>query len=100
MLSSFSFLETILTEDVNASLAEKDTKYPQQVNHAVAFNAIKNKAFELLVSDLDSQTLIKRLEFLSTRTPTVCRQERKVPRKKRSARQRLNHVKRKQKVCF
>jgi hypothetical protein len=79
MLSSFSFLETILTEDVNASLAEKDTKYPQQVNHAVAFNAIKNKAFELLVSDLDSQTLIKRLEFLFTRTPTVCRQERKVP---------------------
>ena len=95
-----SGLETILTGDVNASLAKKDTQHPQQVNHAVAFNAIKNKAFDLLASDLDSQTLIKRLEFLFTRAPTVCRQERKVPRKKRSARQRLNHVKRKLKVCF
>ena len=93
-------LETILTEDVNTSLAEKDTQHPQQVNHAVAFNAIKNKAFELLASDVDTQTLIKRLEFLFTRAPTVCRQERHVPRKKRSARVRLNHVKRKQKVCF
>jgi len=95
-----SGLETILTGDVNASLAEKDTQYPQQVNHAVAFNAIKNKAFELLASNLDSQTLIERLEFLFTRAPTVCRQERKVQRKKRSAHQRLNHVKRKQKACF
>lgn len=95
-----SGLETILTGEVNASLAEKNTQHPQQVNHAVAFNAIKNKAFELLASDLDSQALIQRLESLFTRTPTVIRQERKVPRKKRSARQRLNYVKRKQKVCF
>lgn len=95
-----SGLETILTGDVNASLSEKDTKYLQQVNHALAFNAIKNKAFELLASDLDSQTLIERLELLFTRAPTVCRKERKVPRKKRSARLRLNHVKRKQKSCF
>jgi hypothetical protein len=95
-----SGLETLLTGDVNESLSYKDTKYPQQVNHAVAFNAIKNKAFELLASDLDSQALIKHLELLFTRAPTVCRQERKVPRKKRSARLRLNHVKRKQKSCF
>ena len=98
--AAVSGLETILTGDVNQSLSEKDTQHPQQVNHAVAFNAIKNKAFELLASDLDSQTLIEHLELLFTRAPTVCRKERKVPRKKRSARLRLNHVKRKQKSCF
>jgi hypothetical protein len=95
-----SGLETILTCDVNASLAEKDTQHPQQVNHVVAFNAIKNKVFELLASDLDSQKLIISLESLFKTSTTVCRQERKVSRKKSSARQRLNHVKHKQKVCF
>lgn len=93
-------LETLLTWDVNQSWAEKPTQYPQQVNHAVAFNAINNQAFELLASDLDSQTLIERLELLFTKTPTLKRIERNVPRKKTSYRRRLNHVKRKQKICF
>jgi hypothetical protein len=93
-------LETLLTGDVNQSLAEKPTQYPQPVNHAVAFNAIKNQAFELLASNLDSQTLIERLELRFTKTPTLKRIERNVPRQTTSHRRRLNHVKRKQKICF
>ncbi|MEZ5673378.1 MAG: hypothetical protein R3E08_13765 [Thiotrichaceae bacterium] len=32
-------LETILTQDTNAILAQKETKHPQQVNHTVANNS-------------------------------------------------------------
>jgi hypothetical protein len=73
---------------------------PQQVNYAVAFNAIKNKAFNLLSSDMDSETVIERLESLFRMNPTVNRTERIAPRIKRSARQRLNHIKRRLKMCF
>ena len=93
-------LESILTLDANEALAGKETMHPQQVNHAVSFNAIKNKAFELFASDSDSKTLIKQSEALFLMNPAVVRQDRKVPRKKRSARHRLNYVKRKLKICF
>lgn len=93
-------LESILTSDSNKILAEKITKYPQQVNKMVSFNAIKNVAFRLLYSDLDSNTVIKRLESLFLTNPTVVRKERKTPRIKRAARHVLNFVKRKQKICF
>jgi hypothetical protein len=93
-------LETLLTGDVNQLLAKKPTPYPQPVNHAVAFNAIKNPAFELLASDLDSQTLLERLELRFTQTPTLKRIERNVPRQTTSHRRRLNHIKRKPKICF
>ena len=95
-----SGLETILTQDTNAVLARKETKFPQQVNHAVAFNAIKNQAINLLSSDIDSEILIERLESLFIMNPTVNRNERKVPRKKRSARHRLSYFRRRLKICF
>jgi len=95
-----SGLETILTQDTNAVLARKETKFPQQVNHAVAFNAIKNQAFNLLSSDIDSELLIERLESLFIMNPTVNRNERKVPRKKTSARHLLNYCRRKLKIGF
>jgi hypothetical protein len=44
-------LESILTEDSNVELLQRETTYPQQVNHAVSFNAIKNHAFDLLYSE-------------------------------------------------
>jgi len=95
-----SGLETILIQDTNAVLANKETKFPQQVNHAVAFNAIKNQAFDLLTSHMGSEILIERLESLFIMNPTVNRNERKVPRKKRSARHRLNYFRRRLKICF
>ena len=93
-------LESILTLDANEALARKETLHPQQVNHAVSFNAIKNKAFNLLASDLDSGIVIGRLETLFLMNPTVIRPDRTPPGKKRSARHRLNYVKRQLKICF
>lgn len=98
-----SGLETLLTEDTkdtNTERAAKPTQHPQPVNRAVSFHAIKNQALDLLLSDLDGDSVIKRLEHLFRMNPTVLRPERKVPRKKRSARHRLNQAKRKQKFCF
>jgi hypothetical protein len=65
----------------------------QQVNRAVSFNAIKNHAIEILYSDGDSDLILKKLEALFLTNPTLYRENRKVPRKKRSARQLLNHAK-------
>ena len=79
-------LESILTSDTNKILAQKETEYKQQVNKSVSFNAIKNKAFELLYSSLDSNTVIAQLESLFSTNPTLIRKKRKVPRTKRSAR--------------
>ena len=95
-----SGLESILIEDSNVKLSEKDTNHPQQVNHAVSFNAIKNSAFKILGSDLDIDVIVKKLEILFLTKPVVIREERKAPRIKRSARHRLSHATRKQKICF
>ena len=95
-----SGLESILIEDSNIQLSEKDTKHPQQVNHAVSFNTIKNQVFKLLGSDFDIDVIVKKLETLFLTKPVLIREERKVPRIKRSARHRLHHATRKQKICF
>ena len=95
-----SGLETLLTADVNAQLAEKSTKYPQQVNHAVSFHTIKLHALDLLWSDLDEDVVIARLEELFFYNPTILRMERVVPRKKTNTRRSLHHAKRQRKVCY
>ncbi len=95
-----SGLESILTADANEQLAEKPTKNKQQVNHAVSFNAIKNLAMGLLFSDLPTDNVIRRLESLFLTNPVSIRNEREVPRQKRSARHLLNYAKRQRKMCF
>ena len=93
-------LESILTADTDAELAEKPTLHKQQVNRAVSFNAIKNHAIEILYSDDDNDIVLKKLEALFLTNPTLYRENQEVPRKKRSARQLLSHAKRRRKVCF
>jgi len=95
-----SGLETLLTADSNQQLSEKKTQYPQKVNHAVSFNAIKNKAFDLLYSDIDDNDLFEKLTALFLTNPTIIRAERKVPRKKHSPRNQLNHAIRRKKISF
>ena len=95
-----SGLESIFTEDINCQLAEKKVKNKQQVNRAVSFNAIKNCAFEILYSDDDDDEIINRLNKLFLTNIVSTRENRKVPRKKKSARHLLNYLKRKRKVCF
>ncbi len=43
-----SGLESILTKLAQVQLSQKETVYPQRVNRAVSFNAIKAQAFALL----------------------------------------------------
>jgi hypothetical protein len=52
----------------------------------VSFNAIKNHAIEILYSDGDSDLILKKLEALFLTNPTLYRENREVPTKKRSAR--------------
>lgn len=96
----YRYLESILTADVFAHLAEKPTKNKQQVNRVVSFNAIKNQAVELLCSNFAADKVIKRLERLFLTHPVSIRNERKVPRKKRSTRHLFNYAKRQRKITF
>ena len=73
-------LETLLTADAQAQLAEKDTLHAYQVNHAVSFNAIKNRALDLLDRETDLDRLADRLTALFLKNPTCVRPGRETPR--------------------
>lgn len=93
-------LESILTADAQEELDSRPTKKPQTVNRGVAFNTIKNQAFNLLNSDIDSQQLLERMTALFLQSPNSDRKGRNPPRKKSSAHRLLNFHKRKKKHCF
>jgi hypothetical protein len=93
-------LESILTADTHSTLSEKPTVHRQQVNRAVSFNAIKNHAIEILLSKDDNNLVLKKLESLFLTNPTSQRENRKVTRKKRSARHLLNYAKRRRKITY
>jgi len=95
-----SGLETLLTSDVNIELQQKKTKNKQQVNHAVSFNVIKNKALELLLDDNQPNDLIEQLETLFKTNPVQIRPNRKVPRINTSDYQLYHYHKRIKKICF
>jgi len=93
-------LETLLTADAQAQLAEKDTLHAYQVNHAVSFNAIKNRALDLLDCETDLDRLADRLTALFLKNPTCVRPERETPRLGRSLSHRLDYQQRRKKACF
>ena len=93
-------LESILTADTDEQLSSKKTKHTQKVNRVVSFNAIKNKALDLLLSDIDTDLVIPKLEQLFLTNPTSIRNDRKVPRKKKSSHSLLDFWKRRRKYCF
>jgi len=93
-------LESILTADSNAQLAQKELKHPQQVNQAVSFNAIKNEVFALLTGNEAAEVVVEKLERLFLTNPVCCRPERHGLRQKRSDNHLLNYRKRKRKICF
>jgi len=59
-------------------LDAKPTDHPQQVNRAVAFNAIKHQALALLCSETDIETLCAELTALFLTSP--CSQRPSRPR--------------------
>jgi len=86
--------------DSNKILARKKTKFPQKVNRAVSFNAIKNQLFKLLSLKPNSFICIKKLEDLFLMTPTIVREHRHPPRVKHRSRTSLAFTKKALKYCF
>lgn len=95
-----SGLESILTDEAQRQLDEKETKYPQRVNRAVSFNAIKNQALALLFSHLETEPLLEKLTKLFLTNPNLERKHRNPPRQKTSDRKLLDFNKRRKKHCF
>jgi hypothetical protein len=96
-----SGLESLLTDTAQAMLDAKATQYPQTVNRAVSFNAVKNLALDLLLAGgLETDLLLERLTGLFLTNPCLERRDRNPPRKKTSARGLLNFHKRQKKHCF
>jgi hypothetical protein len=95
-----SGLESILTAPAQARLDAKEVRYPQTVNRAVSFNAIKHSALDLLLGDSEPGPLFERLTALFLQNPSLERKGRNPPRKKSSARVLLNFHKRQKKHCF
>lgn len=95
-------LESILTAPAQHILDRKSVhnKYPQQVNQAVSFNAIKNQALQLLFFEDDEQLLLEELTELFLSKPHCVRKNRSVPRPKFSAHRSLHYHKRRKKVHF
>ena len=96
-----SGLESLLTEPAQSLLDQKETTYPQKVNRAVSFNAIKDQALALLFSSkLEPEPLLERLTILFQTNPCLERKHRNPPRINSSSRRLLNFQKRQRKRCF
>ena len=94
-------LESILTDAAQAKLdAKQNNKHRQIVNRSVSFNAIKNKAFDLLASNMATEPLFEQLTALFMTSPTLERKGRSFERKKTSASKKLDFYKRRKKHCF
>jgi len=94
-------LESLLTDSAQAQLDTKKTSYPQKVNRAVSFNAIKNAALSLLLlSELKVKPLLEKLTALFLTNPCLERNQRNPPRLNSSATILLNFHKRQKKHCF
>jgi Transposase DDE domain len=93
-------IETILTEDVTSSLGKKDTINPLKVNKAVSFNAIKNRAFELFMSNKSENSIMKELTELFLTNPTSYRKDKNPPRRQSSAHRSLGYARRKKKTVY
>lgn len=93
-------IESILTDDAEKQLSQRNTQYEYHVNKVVSFNVIKNKVIDLLDRECDTDVLLDKLTRLFLKNPSCTRKDRKVPRRKSSDRKLLNHHKRLKKICF
>lgn len=72
-----SGLETILTEEANERLKEKNTKHPQQVNKAISFHVIKQKVIAMMI--LEPEDFEEEMIQLFMQNPTLVRPDRESP---------------------
>ena len=95
-----SGLESLLTADITERLQQKPTKHTQQVNNAVAFHAIKHKAFDLLVSTRKPVHIVRELTALFMTSPTLYRPDKKPERRQSVTRRTVNFFRQKRKIVF
>jgi len=95
-------LESILTQTADLYLFKKSSlnKLRQTVNNMVSFNAIKNFLVEMFYHPIPIDSLMKTLNSWFIFDPAYRKRDRKVVRKKSSARVSLNYYKRVFKPCF
>ena len=95
-------LESVLTETVGQVLREQSAgeHHPRQVNHAVAFHALKDQLLELLYSEVPIETVVEKLQLMFLGAPVSVRPERKPPRRKLSMFRSYHFQRRVRKIVF
>jgi hypothetical protein len=89
-------LETVLTQPAAQVLQAHSAGLPQaqQVNHAVAYHALKDQLLALLYSDQPVQSVVGQLQRLFVGAPVSVRPERKPPRRRKLSLYRSYHFQR------
>ena len=77
-------LESVIANPTDSALKEQSAehKHPKQVNHAVAFHALKCELLELLYSNTPVEQVVRHMQCLFLGSPVSVRPDRKVPRPK------------------
>ena len=94
-------LESLLTGPASQTLTDhrSQCKYPQQVNRADAFHALKTHVIEMLYST-PTIAVVRKLQQLFLSNPVSVRKERIVPRRKPSSCRSYHFQRRVKKIVF
>lgn len=93
-------LESILVNDAQILLNEKNNCHEQRVNHAICFNTLKNNVIQLLSGEDDVEIVLTKISALFLLNPTIRRKGRHVDRKTASSNKILNYYRTKRKIVF
>ena len=95
-------LESLLTGPANQVLTDhrSQCKYPQQVNRADSFHALKTHVLEMLYGDTPAIDVVHKLQRLFLSNPVSVRKERIVPRRKLSLYRSYHFQRRVKKIVF
>ena len=97
-----SNLESVLTGPASQMLVDHraQCQYPQQVNRADSFHALKTQVLALLGSRTPAEQVVRRLQTWFLRNPVSVRAERKTPRRKLSLYRSYQYQRNVKKVVF
>lgn len=95
-------LETILTGPAQEQLQQDSSqdRHPKQINHAVAFHALKDQLIELLYSNIPTEQVVEKMQRLFCGCPVSVRPHRKPPRPKPSLARSYHFQRRVKKTVF
>jgi hypothetical protein len=93
-------VESICILEAEETLEKQKGGQPKKVNKAMSFNAIKNNAFELFLSNKPTDEVIELLTEMFLTSPTIERPDRNPPRKNPSNRKVLYWWQKKRKFVF